>query len=125
MPNPHLTVDNLTGQLSPSPDSVKIQAEIRDEPHKMKAGLEAKKHVFAPGPARIWNAMVSHDRSLSAIRALLTKNPEAWIITAVITVGDAISAFDCARVRLIDSEFLVELDDACECRSRALLDCVT
>ena len=119
--DPQLTVATIDAQLNPSPSRVGIKSKILHDSYKMKAGLEAKKHVFAPGSARVWNSMLDNDRSLSAIRALLAKNPEAWLITAIFTAGDSIVALDCARVRRMNSEFVVELDDACKCHSCASL----
>ena len=114
--DPQLTAANLNGQLSPATHRVAIRAQIRHEPYTMSEGLQAQKHVFSPGPARVWNAMLANERSIHAILGVVSLDQEAWLITAVFIVDGKIAALDYERVSLVDARFVIELQDPCEYR---------
>ena len=114
--NPHrLTAAATTAQLNPSPTRVDIQAQVQQSSYMTPTGLQADRHVFAPGPARVWNAMLANRRSVLAILDVFARNHQAWLITAVSTVNGAIVAINYERVRFVNSRFVIELNDPCEC----------
>ena len=112
--DPQLSVTTISAQLNPSPTQVEVQAQILHSPYNMNAGLQAQKHVFAPGPARVWNAMLANERSMPAILSVFTQSQQAWLVTAAYTVNGAVVALDYERVRFRDEKFIIELDDPCE-----------
>ena len=116
MLDPQLTTANLNVQLNPETHRVAIQAQIRHEPCTTSAGLQAQKHFFGPGPARVWNAMLTNERSVHAILGVVAHDQEAWLIIAVFMVSGAIVALDCERVSLVDARLVIELEDPCEYR---------
>jgi len=118
-----VTADKLQGQLNPAPDRVEIIANIQKGAHTDDSGECTTIHSFAPGPARVWNAMLANERSASAVSDVVGDAGHGWLIVAVYTVDDAIVSIDLARVSCKDGKFTVAMNDPCTCSWSSSLSC--
>ena len=111
---------NLIGKLNPSPKRVKIKAQIKQDLCPIALDIQVRKHVFALGPARVWNAMLANRASVSAINAVFARTEEAWLITGVLTVNGEVVGMNYERVRLVNSKYMIKSEGYCTCVPPAL-----